>query len=179
MRLLRSADYRVMPWKNGLGSTTELVRTPDQEEFDWRVSIADVTEDSAFSRFHGIDRIIVAIEGSGMTLRHGAVAVTLQTLQPYRFAGDLETYCSLLSGSIRDFNVLTRRGSCEATLTVHRSSVTAAATLLYCVSGKVAVTAERKTFQLVAGETLLGESRGSFSAELKDDAVAIVVSITD
>ncbi|TIV74879.1 MAG: HutD family protein, partial [Mesorhizobium sp.] len=29
MRILRAADYRVMPWKNGGGTTTEIAVSPD------------------------------------------------------------------------------------------------------------------------------------------------------
>ncbi len=41
------------------------------DEFLWRVSIADVERDGPFSRFPGIDRTIVLLEGAGMRLRSG------------------------------------------------------------------------------------------------------------
>ena len=57
-------DYRLMPWKNGLGTTTEIAIHPAEADlagqpFDWRVSMADVTTDGEFSRFPGYDRSIL------------------------------------------------------------------------------------------------------------------------
>jgi uncharacterized protein len=178
IRHLGLADYRVMPWKNGLGSTTEIVRRPENGEFDFRVSIADVTEDGPFSRFDGIERIIMTIEGAGMRLTHAGATVTLQQFEPYQFAGELDTYCSLLSGAVRDFNVMTRRDSCQARVVVHRSSFEARATLLYCAVGDAAVEANGMQFRLRAGETLLMDSDIVIRAELSRDAVVIAVSVT-
>ena len=36
--------------------------------FDWRVSVADVAADGPFSRFPGVDRVLVLIAGAGMRL---------------------------------------------------------------------------------------------------------------
>ena len=81
MRHLRSSDYRIMPWKNGGGSTTEIAICPEGSgipggQFRWRVSIADVVADGPFSRFSGYDRHIMVVEGAGMTLNtrgHGEI----------------------------------------------------------------------------------------------------------
>ena len=70
-RLLTPADYRPMPWKNGAGRTTEIAAHPAGaalDAFAWRVSIADVERDGPFSRFPGIDRTIVLLDGAGMRL---------------------------------------------------------------------------------------------------------------
>ncbi len=49
MRRLTAADYRTMPWKNGLGQTTELHRVDDATgQMLWRVSIAGVAQDGPF-----------------------------------------------------------------------------------------------------------------------------------
>ena len=55
-----------MPWKNGLGETLEVARSPDGhslDAFDWRVSVAPVIAGGAFSVFPGIERTIAVIEG--------------------------------------------------------------------------------------------------------------------
>ena len=58
MKLLGPADYKLMLWKNGRGTTRELAVSPadsalDGKLFAWRVSIADVESDCEFSPFPG------------------------------------------------------------------------------------------------------------------------------
>lgn len=93
LRHLRSDDYRVMPWKNGLGTTTEIaVHPPDAAltDFTWRLSIADLGASGPFSSFPGYDRILVQLDGPPMILAHEGLAERRLTLrEPYRFAGEL------------------------------------------------------------------------------------------
>lgn len=102
-----------MPWKNGGGITHELWRTPRQSsEFDLRISIAEVAESGPFSLFPGVDRIITLLSGRGFRLVGGAIDQVVSTVgEPFAFAGDLSLTCALLSGPVRDFNVMIRRGS--------------------------------------------------------------------
>ena len=91
-RTIRAADCRVMPWKNGRGSTTELAVEPEGaplDGFDWRVSIAELRGSGPFSTFPGYDRIIVQLDGPSMTLTHGSdPPVALGHLVPHAFSGD-------------------------------------------------------------------------------------------
>ncbi|WP_268944813.1 HutD/Ves family protein [Pseudomonas sp. KNUC1026] len=68
--LLPAAQHRRMLWRNCLGSTLEIARdTPAAaEDWNWRVSLADVAQSGAFSPFPGMTRIISVIEGAGMVL---------------------------------------------------------------------------------------------------------------
>src|SRR4051812_9694313 len=101
-----------MPWKNGLGATTELAVYPagaDLDGFTWRLSIADLGASGPFSTFAGYDRILVQIEGAPMTLSHeGRGEHRLRLLTPYRFAGELVTHGALEAPPVRDFNVMVR-----------------------------------------------------------------------
>ena len=111
-RVLRTADYRRMRWKNGGGWTTELAAHPaGAESFDWRISIADIESDGAFSTFPNCDRYIALLEGNGMQLEfEGAPAERLdQRLRFLKFSGDWQTRGRLISGPVRDFNVIVRR----------------------------------------------------------------------
>lgn len=123
-RLLRPADYRVMPWKNGLGTTTELVVEPSGaglDAFTYRLSMADLLATGPFSLFPGVDRVLVQLEGEPMTLVHeGGDAHELELLVPYRFAGELATEGRLPRPPARDFNVMVRRDRASADLAVHR-----------------------------------------------------------
>ena len=110
--LLGESDYRVMPWKNGGGSTREIFAHPvDTQDFDWRLSIADVNEDGAFSAFDGYARTILLLEGNGMELAindEPAIAVS-EKFAPLDFDGGAQTRCTLLDGPVRDFNIMTHR----------------------------------------------------------------------
>lgn len=115
MRILRAADHRVMPWKNGGGSTTEIVVHPEGaglDAFEWRLSMATVASDGPFSVFAGIDRTLAVLEGEGIVLSiEGRPDTTLTRASlPLFFPADAPTSACLVSGPILDFNVMTRRG---------------------------------------------------------------------
>lgn len=124
MRLLPEHGYRRVRWKNGLGWTTEIAVEPPEGEgvgdwkWDWRISIATVDADSEFSRFPGIDRSLLVLEGAGMVLDvEGQGTVTLLADgPPLAFSGDVATRSRLIAGPTRDFNVMTRRGVVSHTL---------------------------------------------------------------
>ena len=112
--LLRRADYRRMRWKNGLGWTTEILRQPDHDAFDLRLSVAEIESDAPFSPFAGLDRSLLLLEGNGMELRIGDAPPQLVNTrgQIVRFAGETPVEARLLDGPTRDFNVMTRRAAC-------------------------------------------------------------------
>ncbi len=109
------------PWKNGGGATRTLVVSPEGagfDDFDWRISIADVASSGDFSRFPGVDRIIVLLTGAGMILHinEGSVLPLTTPFQPLPFRGDEMVSSRLLNGPVRDFNVMTRRGRARASV---------------------------------------------------------------
>ncbi|MGK6317049.1 HutD/Ves family protein [Neorhizobium sp. DT-125] len=115
MRILRSADYKRMPWKNGGGQTTEIAIFPPDatvNDFDWRISMATVGEDGPFSIFPGIDRTLSVLSGEGIELTiSGKPSIALvPASEPCRFAADVPTGARLTGGPITDLNVMTRRG---------------------------------------------------------------------
>ncbi len=119
--VLRSDDHARMPWANGGGTTYQVATSPEGaglDEFDWRVSLADVDSGGPFSTFPGIDRILMVVEGPGMELVVDGRFVPLGPLDPLRFDGAADTSATLVDGPTRDLNVMTRRGRCTATLEV-------------------------------------------------------------
>lgn len=109
IKLLKAQDYTKMPWKNGAGITEEVIKVTDNnvDNFLWRVSIADITEDGAFSSFTGYQRIISVLEGNGMVLEvDGKPSRSLSTFDPFAFKGESEISCKLLNGPLRDFNLI-------------------------------------------------------------------------
>jgi uncharacterized protein len=114
IRLLRARDRRPVPWKNGGGTTTEVaVFPPDAgyDDFQWRISIADVKMGGPFSQFSGIDRKLAVLDGR-MTLTiadREAIALSPDTIAA-EFSGDASTEATLPDGPLSDLNVMTRRG---------------------------------------------------------------------
>ncbi|QRY80064.1 HutD family protein [Pseudomonas sp. PDNC002] len=109
VRILRAADYPAMPWKNGAGTTREIVRDAGDglEGFGWRVSIADVGAPGPFSAFSGYQRVISVLEGEGMRLTvDGSDSRDLRPLDAFAFDGASAVECTLLGGAIRDFNLI-------------------------------------------------------------------------
>jgi environmental stress-induced protein Ves len=113
-RVLSPSDYRRMPWKNRGGLTTEIVVAPPDANFDafaWRVSMADVDQSGPFSTLADIDRVLVLTAGNGMRLTgDGTTLDVTQSYELVRFPGEWPLHCALLSGPVRDFNLMVRRG---------------------------------------------------------------------
>jgi uncharacterized protein len=123
MRVIEPSKYRVMPWKNGGGVTTEIFASPPSGEFDWRVSIATVNADGPFSTFMGYERHIMTLSGEGMVLDiEGSGKFTLEPFRPFSFSGDAQVHGSLSEGTVLDFNLIVRRDFGQGTLRVVDSS---------------------------------------------------------
>ena len=133
------------PWKNGAGLTREIATHPPDagiDDFDWRLSVAEVARDGPFSAFPGIDRHIVLLRGAGMRLvsTSGEVDHRLEHPGvPFAFAGELTIEARLLAGATIDFNVMTRRGRWRAELVSRHAPACvpgAEAMLLLCCAGE-------------------------------------------
>jgi environmental stress-induced protein Ves len=145
MRILRAADRKRMPWKNGGGETTEIAVFPENaglSDFDWRVSMARVDGDGPFSSFPGIDRTLAILEGAGIILDVEGYEPKRLTLgsEPHAFPADLPTSAMLIDGTVIDFNAMSRRGivAHEVRRLKKRSSLSAGvARLVLCSKGSV------------------------------------------
>ncbi len=121
MRIIRAADCKTMPWKNGGGTTTEIAVSPagaSLSDFDWRISMAHVGQDGPFSSFPGIDRTLSVLSGNGIRLAFGdGETISLKrTTSPFFFAADRAVDGILLNGAIDDLNVMSRRGKWSHTV---------------------------------------------------------------
>lgn len=117
-------DLPDQPWKNGLGTTKELVTWPrgaGMDDFVWRVSIAHIANDCSFSSFPGIDRVITLLSGAGVVLKShdGVLYQNLdQPLQPFAFSGDTALHATLIKGDCFDFNLMTLASTCTGRVDV-------------------------------------------------------------
>ena len=167
-RVLRTLDYRRMRWMNGGGWTTELAAHPQAGgeapgAFGWRISIAEIDSDGAFSAFPDCARWIALLDGIGMELTFDdAEPVRLdQRLRFLQFAGEARTHGKLVSGPVRDFNVIARRDAFGAEV-LHRPLVGPmvfmpenATGFVYLAGGHADVKLGGTIQELAAGESLL------------------------
>lgn len=152
MKILRRDDYKVMPWKNGGGITTEIAVDPPDggfggAGFTWRVSIADVATDGPFSKFAGYDRHIMLLDGKGMRLdtdESGPLDLALP-YRPVAFSGDWTVTGKLADGPVRDFNLMVARAQGKGSLTCQKLSAplplmaVGATHLVHCIDGEFSV----------------------------------------
>lgn len=114
LRVLGSADFRVMPWKDGGGVTTELLIHPEGATvaggFLWRLSRATVSASGPFSAFPGMDRSLCVLSGELAVDLDGAEAAVLRPGSGIlRFSGDRVASGRVLRGPVEDFNVISDR----------------------------------------------------------------------
>ncbi|XAS67094.1 HutD family protein [Micrococcaceae bacterium Sec5.7] len=116
MEIIRYAELRSEPWRNGGGVTRELASHPKAASaqdgaWDWRVSIAEVTKAGDFSAFPGMDRVLTVIDGELLLLTVDGDEHPLEKYRPFKFSGDAGASGALPTGDIRDLNVITRNGA--------------------------------------------------------------------
>ncbi|WP_206483956.1 HutD family protein [Thalassotalea sp. G2M2-11] len=135
MYLIKTASqFITTPWKNGLGETTELAINTGGTitDFDWRISMATVSENGEFSNFAGYYRQLTLLSGNGINLHHqrasnGEKLPSDQLLKPLdiaEFDGANITYGELIDGKIVDLNVITNQQSIKSKVTAVTRSQT-------------------------------------------------------
>lgn len=107
--MLNLAEAVAQPWKNGGGLTRELLAWPSAADWQVRLSVADIAADGPFSVFQDVLRWFAVLEGDGVRLTVDSTRTALNTgSEPFCFAGTSPTYCELLGGATRDFNLMLR-----------------------------------------------------------------------
>ena len=158
-------------WKNDGGATREIAAYPLNSGFDdftWRVSIADVETDGPFSRFEGIDRTIVLLDGAGMSLTFNDASehVLKQAFVPFEFVGEAQVSARLIDGATQDFNLMIRRTVARGKLTVMREpgafALASDVRMVFVASGSAT---------LGLGLGLLQTTLGVYDAAVFDDSV--------
>lgn len=99
------------PWRNGGGTTRELVVFPVREHWHWRLSVADISQPGPFSQFEDVERWFAVLSGSGVRLSiDGTTQVLTRASAPVRFDGGAPARCELVDGPTQDFNLMVREG---------------------------------------------------------------------
>lgn len=169
--------YRRVRWRNGAGWTREIVRMsrgedgmlrPDAvaaagDNWDARLSIAEIDRDCAFSAFPQFERELVLLRGDGIELDLGAGRVVVGP--PHgriHFKGAEAPSCRLVGGPTHDFNLMWRAQSLDAQL-LHRPLVgsmvffagAGVAWAVYLISGRAFFKGRSELAPLQSGDCAL------------------------
>ena len=188
MRILRAAEYRSMPWKNGGGVTTEIAVSPvgaGLDDFDWRVSMARVELSGPFSQFAGIDRTLAVLQGEGIVLDIAGYPPTSinRATALFSFPADVRTSATLIGGPITDLNVMTRRS--RMTHSVERLMASAPveirtearATLILCLDGDITVDGTEQVHLGALDTLIIGPDSTSLLVQPANEATLFVIRI--
>jgi environmental stress-induced protein Ves len=184
-QLIQYASLRPAPWKNGGGCTTEIAVAPSGagfDEFDWRISLATITQSGPFSSFPGIDRSLALVDGDGVLLDFGDERFVLSPSEPLiEFAGEDAVHATVTGALTTDFNVMTRRGRCRHRLEplVVRGSEAlkrrSATTLLFLAEGEsLTLSSARERIAMVRYDVVVMEAEEAWTLEASLATVFVV-----
>lgn len=112
MELIKYSTLIEEPWKNGLGTTRQIVIWPldaDLSNFEWRVSAAAIIFPGHFSHYPGVSRSLSVLEGKSAALKLGEETKTLAYQGPVvKFDGGDHAEVLSTDGPVLDYNVMSR-----------------------------------------------------------------------
>lgn len=115
-------DLAQEPWRNGGGITRTLMRQEVDGKPLWRISVADITGNAPFSRFEGLDRQAVLVEGHNVTLCGDWGAWSMNSVgDTARFPGELSVHTEIGCSLARFWNVMADRSRMRIDLRVSSS----------------------------------------------------------
>lgn len=114
-RVIRTTGVSPRPWANGGGVTRELLVSIDGA---WRVSLAEIDREGAFSRFPGRRRLLTVVEGPVLTLVVDGVEHVVEPRRPFAFDGAAEVSATVPEGAVRALNVIADPGVVQPSVTV-------------------------------------------------------------
>ena len=112
MMVQRAVNRTPVPWKNGLGVQYEIIcdgSLPD--DWTWRLSTADITQDVPFSSFPGVTREFCVADGNGVVLNINGVDHRCEPGSVTKFRGDDVVSATLIDGPMRALNLMVRDDS--------------------------------------------------------------------
>ena len=81
------------------------------DDWSWRLSTADITQDVPFSVFPGVNREFCVADGNGVVLTINGVEHRCEPGSITKFRGDDEVYAKLIDGPMRALNLMVRDGA--------------------------------------------------------------------
>jgi uncharacterized protein len=112
MHIISVDEVLATPWKNGAGQARDLLAWPEADDWAVRVSVAELTEDAAFSAYPGVDRWFGLLQGPGVELQWRKAVRRMDVGHTLlHFDGGLPPQATLMGGPSRALNVMARRGA--------------------------------------------------------------------
>ena len=121
MIVQRAIERIGVPWRNGLGVQYEIIcdgSLPD--DWTWRLSTADITQDVPFSSFPGVTRDFCVADGNGVVLNINGVDHRCEPGSITKFRGGDVVAAALLDGPMRALNLMVRDGLTSRPLQIAR-----------------------------------------------------------
>jgi environmental stress-induced protein Ves len=154
---LSAAQFTLMPWANGKGTTVELLRVEREGRLILRLSRAMVVEDGDFSIFPGIARNLTVLSGPGFDLVGQGMHLSARPLHPVAFAGDVALRAVGVAEPCEDFNVMTAADLPPARVSVHSAGATAHGALLALAAGQIGGVAVAQYDVVLTADPLLAD----------------------
>ena len=135
MILQRASERTAVPWRNGLGVQYEIAcdgSLPD--DWTWRLSTADITQDVPFSSFPGVTREFCVADGNGVVLNINGVDHRCEPGSVTKFRGDDVVFATLIDGPMCALNLMVRDGAEKKSL-----QLSTAGQVIDCCSVVVAI----------------------------------------
>ncbi len=103
------------PWRNGGGSTRELLAWPQAGAWAVRVSVATIAQSGPFSAFPGVQRWFAVLQGAGVVLAlPGGNLHCTRDSGAVAFDGAAAPGCSLVDGATEDLNLMATQAAGQA-----------------------------------------------------------------
>ena len=81
------------------------------DDWTWRLSTADITQDVPFSVFPGVTREFCVADGNGVVLTINGVQYRCEPGSITKFRGDDEVFAKLIDGPMKALNLMVRDGA--------------------------------------------------------------------
>lgn len=107
--IIRPWDVLPEPWVNGLGETRVLAVLPS-----WRISIAEIEGRARFSAYPEMDRLLIPLDGAGVTLEIEGHQQHVGQYAAITFRGEDRVVAVAAEPRVRVVNVMTRRSDVRA-----------------------------------------------------------------
>jgi len=146
-----------MPWANGRGTSFEIASDRNESgEWTWRLAMAPVNEDGAFSRIECVNRFLAVVQGNGMLLSVDRKKLQCQPMQVVRFRGDAITDAVLTDGPITDINLMIRRKEADGEMAiVSDPGLLNGASIVVAIGGRAQVMVGESTTELECHDSIL------------------------
>ena len=146
-----------MPWANGRGTSYEIASDRNESgEWTWRLAMAPVNEDGAFSRIECVNRFLAVVEGNGMLLSVDRKKLQCRPMHVVRFRGDAITDATLTDGPITDINLMIRRKEADGEMAiVTESGLLRGASIVVAIGGSAQLQSGVSMIELETHDSIL------------------------